>query len=522
MSLSKQNPSLSSEFPSDADASQKPIAHLPPEILTLLLNYLVCNGNRKDLLSCRLVNLQWKEIMDSLLEKNFVSGRLSPFPEIGLVVCPTSEEQSCRKLPYVRSHLTMFQDEANPLPFNGLLIDGDNAHLLPPNPEEIHVSLPMFVATAGCGNLTSLAIKNQYIDFNILVTVLGSTPSLKILRLSNVVLSKDLYNLPLVLPPPPQLPSLTILELKSGTISTMELRAKSKLLFIWLVISFADQLVKLILDTIYPFPPLRQGHSYSISVGRKTFSAGTTSDSAFGKLTNLQTAHPGREFLELSTTPALQSFYYIDIDILSDTETRCSSANFLYVTSFIDKCRETLEKLWLDATWNDLLTEAGLLYCDTPELLPTANITLPKLKLLAMRYPGLTNSSVWKENFLVKCPALKEIQVAGFHIYWDFNRCNDDGSNDAKYADEAEDEVQARILREWAAERAKHNADRRRLYEDLEARQPGRRMGEVVAEYWVEEYELWNICAGLRNVFVQLEPGKEDWYVVRKPAGPLP
>ncbi|CAL8130160.1 unnamed protein product [Orchesella dallaii] len=517
MSLSKENPSSSEKFSSNA--TKKTIADLPPEILTVCLKNLV-KGNRKDLLSCRLVNPQWKKIIDYLLEENFVSGRLSPFPEIGLVVCPTSEEQSCQKLPYVRSHLAMFQNEANPLPFNGLHITGGKKHPfggpLPRNrnPEEIHVSLPMFVATAGCGNLTSLAIKNQYIDFNILVTVLGSTPSLKILRLSNVVLSKDVDNLPPVLPPPPQLKSLTILALEcSIRYFSEQIEAKNKLLFVWLVISFAEQLVKLILDTECPFPALRQGYPYSISVGSKTFSAGTTSASAFGKLKDLQVTRPGIEFLELSTTPALQTFY-----IGSFMGTRYQLAGFEDLASFIDKCRATLEKLWLNTEWSELLAYEGLINSrGSPVLLPTANITLPKLKMVGMRFPELFYSKVWKENFLAKCPALKELQVLNFQVDRDYSLSH---ANAERYLFDDRDYL---FLNEPVLRRVKRNADRKSLYQNIKARHPGKRIEEAVAEYWVDEYEVWNICAELKNVYFRLR-GSEDCYVVRKPTppGPLP
>ncbi|CAL8130164.1 unnamed protein product [Orchesella dallaii] len=514
MLLSKQNPSSSSEFPSDADASKKPIANLPPEILTFLLDYVVSNGNRKDLLSCRLVNRQWTKIMDSLLEKNFVSGQLSPFPEIGLV--RRRGEESSQTLPYVRSHLTMFQDEANPLPFNGLLIDGRIWHPVTPNTEEIHVSLPHFVATAGCGNLTSLAIKNQNIDFNILISILGSTPFLKMLRLSSVMLSTDVGNLPPALPPLPKLPSLIVLDLQSViSVNERQLRAKNKLFFVWLVISFADQLVKLILDTEYTFPALRQGHSYSILVGGKTFSAGTTSASAFGKLKYLKMTDPGKKFLELSTTPVLQSFHYIGLF----REAWCSTI-LRYLFSFMNNCRDTLEKLWMDAKWSNLLDEAKakMQNCNSPELLSTAIITLPKLKMVTLKYPGLTDSTVWKKNFLVKCPALEVLKVVDFGIYSDVSQSDDD---DEMLNDEADDEENAQFLIERAAERAKCFADRRRLYDRLEARHPGKEMDEVFAQYWMEEYGLWNICAELKNVFVQLEMSA-DWFVVRKPTGLLP
>ncbi|CAL8127957.1 unnamed protein product [Orchesella dallaii] len=75
-----------------------------------------------------------------------------------------------------------------------------------------------------------------------------------------------------------------------------------------------------------------------------------TLDSAFGKLMQLQASHPTKEFLQLSSTPALQSLSLIehgDYDLY----------DIRHVTSFIDKCRATLKKLLLKQSWDELLGE---------------------------------------------------------------------------------------------------------------------------------------------------------------------
>ncbi|CAL8131856.1 unnamed protein product [Orchesella dallaii] len=85
------------------------------------LKSLVVDDDRNILLHYRLVNSQWKKILDSLIEKSFASGYISQFLELGFENLNGGAvyQNQFRLYP----NLAAIPDKTNPFPFKGLQID---------------------------------------------------------------------------------------------------------------------------------------------------------------------------------------------------------------------------------------------------------------------------------------------------------------------------------------------------------------------------------------------------------------
>ncbi|CAL8141031.1 unnamed protein product [Orchesella dallaii] len=382
----------------------KEMADLPPEILTMLLEYLLAD-KRNNVLRYRLVNSQWKGIIDTHLERKILSGILQPFPEMGI-----GEGEPVSNL-YIRSPLEILRHEGNVFPCNSLVLKGKYVPNAPdfPYSQKILMALPYFSSTFG-GRLASLALNNQDFDPIIWTTMLGALPSLKFLILSDVRLNIDFEKSPIKLATPPALPNLTALKLG------LRHEKEQNILDLWLIVSYADQLVRLNYKSKYILPALQQNRKYYCVVnGNQQVYVGTTSAIAFRKLLELKISHPSRQFLKQSITPALQN---LSVVVVSIPFLESPTFDLQDLTSFLDNCRDTLEQLWLYIQWNTLLGTGPLATSLKMGLtsLPTAKITLPKLHTLALHNPKKEERIFLKNIFLVKCPALQKLHLFFFGL----------------------------------------------------------------------------------------------------------
>ncbi|CAL8098215.1 unnamed protein product [Orchesella dallaii] len=180
------------------------MANLPPEVLTMILKNVFHGKSWKTMLDYRLINSQWKDIINSFLEKTILSGELPvpPFPEFRAVCAKRANE-----LPTVR-YPPSFLEATNPFPFNSLFLTRKYSDMKPKE-AEIPMSLPDFVSSFG-GNLTSFAFHDPIISINNLATLLGAMPSLKLFSISDGKL-RNLNTSGAALPRAPPLPKLTAL-----------------------------------------------------------------------------------------------------------------------------------------------------------------------------------------------------------------------------------------------------------------------------------------------------------------------
>ncbi|CAL8098686.1 unnamed protein product [Orchesella dallaii] len=409
------------------------MTYTPPEVLDKLLeNLLKQDENRNNLLRYRLVNCHWRKIIDPHLEKLLDSGILQPFPKLELV-SPTGLEQPG---PYV--HVPILYNEGKPFPFKSLLLSGSfpvARDSVPAFPEENLMPLPLFFSTFG-SYLTSFALHNQEITLNHGALILSAMPFLKVLSLSDVMLINlwdpdAAASLP---DEPPVLPFLTTLELKSSPNSSLAMEEKSQPLFMWLISSYADQLVSLNLRTNFPFPHLLQNETYHFSVdGHHEILPFTTSADAFKNLKELTIFRPTERFLHFSKTPALQSLTVIATGIDNG-----KPVDLWKVTCLVDRCRSTLEKLWLDIEGDELLLPPPgrvIHFCPRQkqgEFLPPAK--LPKLKTLGIPFPKLEDEEFFTKKFLEKCSELEELHWIRYRFQ------NDEEQEDAKEVKEIQDE----------------------------------------------------------------------------------
>ncbi|CAL8127521.1 unnamed protein product [Orchesella dallaii] len=446
---------------------------IPPQILTMILECAMRGTTIKELLCYRLVSSKWKETIDSLLEKSILAGQRKPIPRMGA-------GETYKNLPCVLAHVLMLQGKANPLPFNALRVDGSSqARTLKKiklEEKEILMSLPHFLSTVG-RNLTSFLLYDQDVDFNILVSMFGSMPLLKLLDLSFVRISTDmdiefssLRSPPL---PLPKLPKLQTLRLSSHSKLSQKIRDTNEFFFTWLVASYADQLVTLNLCTEDPFPYLRQ----SDVVGCYDHML-CTSDSAFGNMRKLTVSDPSMDFLQLTIIPAIQELCFQNFDKERASEDPISLQDF---TDFIDRCAATLEKLCLKLDWGVLVGR---------KFLPKEMIVLPRLKLLTICNPQFDNIIILK-NFLTKFPALQELRLFSVNLHGGVWNTSLGGG----------------IRREVA---------RDRKYQLILDHRPGLSLFEAVVRDWIQEYGFWNICPELKLV-VAVELGDANQCNVVRP-----
>ncbi|CAL8098228.1 unnamed protein product [Orchesella dallaii] len=346
------------------------MANLPPEVLTMILKNVFHGKSWKAMLDYRLINSQWKDIINSFLEKTILSGELPvpPFPEFRAVCAKRADEH-----PTVR-HPPSFLEATNSFPFNSLFLTR-KYNDVKQKEAEIPMPLPDFVSSFG-GNLTSFAFHDPVISINNLATLLGAMPSLKLFSISDGN-PRNFNTSAAALASPPPLPKLTTLVIKSTCHASRFVNERRKMLHVWLIGSYADQLVSLSLQTKKPLLALQPNHQYYHAIGKnRQILVATTLASAYGKLEELKIFRPNSEFLQLSETPVLKQLSVIGSsgqDHLFDTW------GFPNLLSYIEKYKETLEQLYLDVSMRDLFqTEFNR---DPLQL--RARFTLPHVKTLA-------------------------------------------------------------------------------------------------------------------------------------------
>ncbi|ODM87070.1 RNA-binding protein PNO1 [Orchesella cincta] len=246
---------LDNEEKEETPQTEKTMDDLPPEVLTTILEHAILNEPRNHVLVYRLVNPQWKEIVESLLEKEVISRRLEAFPE--MKIGGQSDQLS------VYCPRTIFRPEGNPFSFNSLLLDGYK-HFRQ-DPTDTQMALPIFISKFG-SNLTTFALQDQIIH-----KIAGYDAQIHE-QLEEYLLRRRRTNQEEhwtrgILEPPP-LPSLSTLKLKSELYYEEE-DTKINPLYVWLVASYADQLVHLCLNTSGPFPALQKGHTNTVLRGEE-------------------------------------------------------------------------------------------------------------------------------------------------------------------------------------------------------------------------------------------------------------
>ncbi|CAL8098637.1 unnamed protein product [Orchesella dallaii] len=389
------------ETESDDDSSlATSMEGFPPEVLTIILKHLYHQIGKR-ILTYRLVNSQWKNVINLLLDKMVRSGELLPFPKMEIV---NYERQGWPT--YLRYSPTffLFLDPRNPFPINSLLLSGLQSHFKKQY-SEILKPLPEFVATFG-RNLTSVALHDPIISTHTLAAILGSMPCLKLLSISDGKVIDNINTaLNPILPSAPSLPSLTTLEIKS----TRSVGENFEVLYFWLIGSYADQIVKLILNLYSddPLPVLRENRKFVFTnEANIQVVVATANKFAFGKLRELKVFRPNHKFLLNSNTPKLRSLSVVGL--AKDKEGLLDLRSLI---TFIDKSAGTLEKLHLDVVWNELLPPESF-----PRPLPLSgrNVTCRHLKIFAIRFPIGYQDQLILETFLVKFPALESLNLLLF------------------------------------------------------------------------------------------------------------
>ncbi|ODM93471.1 hypothetical protein Ocin01_13215 [Orchesella cincta] len=271
----------SRELDSIAPAPSSSMDRLPPEVLIKVLEWLVLvERNRNDLLRYRLISSKWKVLLDPLIEQKIISRELTPFPEL-----------------------------------KDVQIGENGTH---------PVSVPPNLFRDGGGYLTSFSYSQEF-WLKDLISILGCMPNLNgSAYFCDSIRRRHKAHI--------CFPSATILFPSSppwicsyplGWEDTYD-NDSTMVLSIWMILSYADQLVRLTVWAEYPLPALQQNQNYyhHLDTGARIFIA-TTSDSAFGKLSELEISRPNKSFLLLTQTPALRRF-----TVTSSDDRRRSRVNF--------------------------------------------------------------------------------------------------------------------------------------------------------------------------------------------------
>ncbi|CAL8134560.1 unnamed protein product [Orchesella dallaii] len=382
--------------------------NVPVEVWTMILEYFFVDGDLKTMQDCRLVSSQWKDIVNKFLEKLVLSGELPVprFPELRV-----ANVRLPNGLPTIR-HPTDLLTASDPFPLKSLyLIRKYNDTELKQKEAKLPMPFLEFVDIFG-SNLTSFVFHDPIISINNLATILGSLQSLKLFSISDGKFQNFSNASDAVFPSALPHPSLTTLVIKSVHCISRLVREQRKILYQWLVCSYAEQLVCLHLQTGYCFPALQQSHQYFHADREKSpILVATTSASAFGKLEKLKIGCPNKQFFELSDIPALRCLSVVGVakDEFRDIQT---------LMTCIDKFKSTIEKLFLDVSMCEFMAP----WIDRDQPLPTTRETLPSLKALTFHFPlnFQQYQKVVEETFLFKFPALETLQLLCFR--WDSNK----------------------------------------------------------------------------------------------------
>ncbi|CAL8077320.1 unnamed protein product [Orchesella dallaii] len=226
--------------------------------------------------------------------------------------------------------------------------------------------------------LTSLMLQGLAFDFNGLVRLLKSTP-LKLVHMCELKYTTDIETLPLTLAQVPHLQHLDHLHLCTNYDAGYEGYLIDRLVFTWVIVAHAEQIVDLKVTAIVPLLPLLRSQNYTVAVSGRLFTVESTSKTAFDKL----------QALMITCTNHIRE-----------------------VTQFLDSCASTLQDIELNILWTRLL--ADNLEISEVALRPTCAITLPRVTSFKLKYSSLRNMSILARTFLVKFAALKTLELTNF------------------------------------------------------------------------------------------------------------
>ncbi|CAL8148975.1 unnamed protein product [Orchesella dallaii] len=256
--------------------------------------------------------------------------------------------------------------------------------------------------------LTSLMLQGLAFDFNGLVTLLESTP-LKLVHMCELKYTTDIETLPLTLAQVPHLQHLDYLHLCTNYDADYEGCQIARLVFTWVIVAYAEQIVDLKVTAIVPLQTLLRSRSqnYTVAVSGRLFTIGSTSNIAFDKLQALMITCTNREFLLHTQTPALQRLVVHGLH-------RGNHGDIREVKQFVHSCASPLQDLELNIFWtrlhgDDLEIFGGALH-------PTCEITLPGIARFKLKHTSLRNMPILarKNACLVKFPAFKTLDLTDF------------------------------------------------------------------------------------------------------------
>ncbi|CAL8098163.1 unnamed protein product [Orchesella dallaii] len=469
--------------------------NLPPEVLTMILKNVFNGESWKAMLDYRLINSQWKDIINSFLEKTILSGELPvpPFPEFRAVCAKRANEHPTVRYP------PSFLEATNPFPFNSLFLTRKYSDVKQEE-VEIPMSLPDFVSSFFGGNLTSFAFHDPVISINNLASLLGAMPSLKLFSISDGN-PRNFNTSAAALASPPPLPKLTTLVIKSACHASRFVNERRKMLHVWLIGSYADQLVSLSLQTENPLLALQPNHQYYHAIGKnRQILVATTLASAYGKLEELKIYRPNSEFLQLSETPVLKQLSVVGSSGQHHLFDTWGIPNLL---RYIEKYKETLEQLYLDVSSGDLFQTEFI----RDLFQPRARFTLPHVKTLAFRFPSFPYEyeEMIENTFLVMFPALESLQLLWFQGSANVLEDNpalviEDDERIAGFANQvAEYNQQMVALQEYSFE---ERAIRREMIEHELG--PAKREAEkyLILHRLMKGERVWNICKELKSLSI--------------------
>jgi len=381
-----------------------------PQVIEVILSNL--DGDRITMLNYRLVNSQWRVIINSILEKRAVSRQVEAFPKLG--ICTGQ-----KNILQVWSPLWISDEENYVFPTKSLTlaaITNDSSRVYY---RRRCTELSIFLSRFG-GNLTTLQLSNVILEINDLVIILSPLISLKLLSLTDVSSKVDLHASPEAIPllAPITQPNLSTLVIKGDYFD----ERKKMDIYVWLIGSFSHQLEELDFDfgkAFWASPEfaLLPGHQVTINVaGFSAFerlAIAPFPDSAFCKLKKLSATGFGGELPRRSVTPMLQHL---------SLETRWWIMSIEDFCGYIDKNATTLESILVNVIWGQLLDRfPNALREKAIELggkFPTSSVKLPKVKTLAIPYPREEiEGAIIKYTLLPKFPNLQTLDLLNFRYF---------------------------------------------------------------------------------------------------------
>jgi len=364
----------------------------------------------------RLVNSQWKELLNSILGEKTVSREMEAFPRLGLGLCPGRGEVF-----HVWSSrwVGAADQENNLFPTKSLALTTVTRTRGPDNYRtKINKELTVLLSNFG-GNLTTLELSKVRLGLHDLATILPPLTSLKLLILTGVISKTKLIATPQPIPllTPITQPNLKTMVLKHRSYCFKD-ACERLLLHVWLIGSFSHQLEELDLDLDTNFQLLQAGVGPHLTLkvaGGGTVSIASFPDPAFCKLKKL-IDHGIRSGIVLKgMTPVPQE---LKLDAPWDI-------GFKDLIGFLDKCATTLETVSLKCSWFSLMKGYG------PELkkkaeelggkLEVSTAQLLNVKTLAIPYPIKdVYAAIIKYTLLPKFPNLRTLNF----LKYSFNGTN--------------------------------------------------------------------------------------------------